>query len=381
MKRIILSLIALIQIALGMRFVLRTIRTLNGKRISHGGASDTGGGISIIVPVLNEAARIRQCLESLSAQGEAVTEIIVVDGGSSDGTTGIVSSFISKDSRIRLVPAPELPDGWNGKAWGLQVGLDAATTKTRWILTVDADVQAMPGGPSRLASFAAAEAIPFLSIATGQRVSTPGLAIIHPSLLATLVYRFGIPGHRATSIDDVQANGQFALYDNRRLRTTGGFAVARDSICEDVTLARHLFLSGYEVGFFEGPDIAETEMYASGSECLSGWTRSLTLRDRFAPSAGINGLINMLFLQVVPIIAVIVSPSAVASRSAFGFMARFLLGCRLGVLVGTRRAYRMPSILYWVSPLADPVCFIAYFRQLVRRNHVWRGRTMVVRER
>jgi rSAM/selenodomain-associated transferase 2 len=42
------------------------------------------GGISVIIPALNEASVIADCLVSLRSQGPG--QIIVVDGGSSDGT-------------------------------------------------------------------------------------------------------------------------------------------------------------------------------------------------------------------------------------------------------------------------------------------------------
>ena len=49
--------------------------------------------VSVILPVLNETARIQACLECLMAQPEAVAEILVVDGGSSDGTQSMVERY------------------------------------------------------------------------------------------------------------------------------------------------------------------------------------------------------------------------------------------------------------------------------------------------
>jgi glycosyltransferase involved in cell wall biosynthesis len=50
--------------------------------------------VSIILPTLNERAFIRDCLDGLLAQDYAgIDEILVVDGGSSDGTREIVASI------------------------------------------------------------------------------------------------------------------------------------------------------------------------------------------------------------------------------------------------------------------------------------------------
>ena len=45
---------------------------------------------------------------------------------------------------MRMVDASPIPTGWNGKAHGLQVGLDRADPSSAWILTIDADVRPAP---------------------------------------------------------------------------------------------------------------------------------------------------------------------------------------------------------------------------------------------
>lgn len=57
--------------------------------------------ISIVVPVLNGAKYIAQCLESVLAQTYQAIEVIVVDNASTDATVEIASSF--DDSRIKVL--------------------------------------------------------------------------------------------------------------------------------------------------------------------------------------------------------------------------------------------------------------------------------------
>jgi succinoglycan biosynthesis protein ExoA len=79
--------------------------------------------VSVIVPVLNEERYLAGCLESVLAQTypRDRIEIIVVDGGSVDGTRDIVRRLAITDSRLRLIDNPD-----RVQAAGLNRGLEAA---------------------------------------------------------------------------------------------------------------------------------------------------------------------------------------------------------------------------------------------------------------
>jgi len=53
--------------------------------------------VSVIIPVRNEAKRIRQCIEGILKQTVPVHEIIVIDSGSTDGTLKILAEFPQVD--------------------------------------------------------------------------------------------------------------------------------------------------------------------------------------------------------------------------------------------------------------------------------------------
>lgn len=60
--------------------------------------------VSILLPTLDERRYLRDCLDSLLAQDYPnVTEILVLDGGSTDGTTTLAERL---DGRVRVVPNP-----------------------------------------------------------------------------------------------------------------------------------------------------------------------------------------------------------------------------------------------------------------------------------
>ena len=53
--------------------------------------------VSVIIPVRNEAKRIRQCIEGILKQTVPVQEIIVIDSGSTDGTLEVLAEFPEVD--------------------------------------------------------------------------------------------------------------------------------------------------------------------------------------------------------------------------------------------------------------------------------------------
>lgn len=63
----------------------------------------TEGKVSVIIPVYNGAAWIRECMESVLSQTWDSFEVLVLDDHSTDGTTRIIQEMSQKDQRIQLI--------------------------------------------------------------------------------------------------------------------------------------------------------------------------------------------------------------------------------------------------------------------------------------
>jgi dolichol-phosphate mannosyltransferase len=333
--------------------------------------------VSVIVPVLNERNRLSPCLEGLIAQGEEVAEIVVVDGGSDDGTQQLVSTYAQSDPRVRLVDASPIPSTWNGKAWGLQVGLCAASPESDWILTMDADVRPKALLTCALLVQAKRAGLAALSIATLQEIEGIGEGLLHPSLLTTLVYRFGMPGKVIRKVSEVQANGQCFLFRRDALEACGGFEVTRHSVCEDITIARTLVASGYLIGFYEAGDLISVKMYSDWRDTWHNWTRSLPMHDRFSGANTLLGWFEVALVQALPLPLMLFFVTTRMRSGWFIIFNGILLAMRIGVLFGTARAYQRRPWSYWFSPLCDLPVTVQLARSAVRRRHVWRGRVLV----
>lgn len=372
---------ALVLGAFGTLAVVRMAFGVRATRIAPVSDPVRPGSLTVIVPVLDEAARIEPCLRGLLASGPEVAEILIVDGGSRDNTVALVRDITAADARVRIIDAAPVPADWNGKAWGLDVGRRATHPATRWIATIDADVRPAAGLFAAMIAHAQRRHVDALSVATRQIVAGPLTALIHPAMLATLVYRFGLPGREATHVSDVQANGQCFLATRALLEAHGAFGIVRASRCEDVTLARSLVASGTPVGFYEAGDLVSVQMHSGWRDAWLNWPRSLTLRDEYARFGGWFGLTEIALAQALPIPLAIVLALLHQTTNALFVVAAVLAIVRIGVLCGAARAYVDRPWTYWLSPLADVPVLGAMIVAALRKRHTWRGRELVLAEK
>ena len=372
---------AALQGLLGARVASRMLLSAAGDPLTRAAQPPPGSGaVCAVVPVLDERARLGPCLDGLLAQGPWLREILVVDGGSQDGTQALIHAYAARDPRVRFVDAAPVPRDWNGKAWGLESGL-RASSEVDWILMVDADVRPAPDLVASLLAHAELSRLDAFSAAPRLHLSGAGEALIHPSMLTTLVYRYGLPGNVATEPHAVQADGQCFIVRRETLLATDAIAAAHASRCEDVTIARVLTASGTPVGFFEAGDLASVEMYAGAAECWNNWPRSLPMRDAFTRPLDLAlALAEIGLVQALPL-ALTLWLAARGDRSSALFRVNAALAAmRLGTLAGTKRAYAKVPWTFWLSPATDLSVATRIALSAFSPDATWRGRTLV-RER
>lgn len=90
--------------------------------------------ISLIIPVKNEAESLNLLVNSINSQTYAPDEIVLVDGGSSDGTVSLAGRLTAGDDRFRIVEAGDATPGR-----GRNIGAENA--RNEWIAFTDAGIK------------------------------------------------------------------------------------------------------------------------------------------------------------------------------------------------------------------------------------------------
>lgn len=339
------------------------------------------GAVSVVVPTLNEAKRISPCLDGLSRQSYEVREIIIVDSYSTDATPDLVKTAQQKDPRFRLTNDDPLPSNWVGRPWALHNGFLFSSEKSEWFLGIDADTQPQPGLVAGLLEVADAKGYDLISLSPQFILEYPGEWWLQPALLMTLLYRFNPSGTSAEAPERVMANGQCFLCRRAVLEALEGYTTAAGSFCDDVTLARNVAKAGYKVGFLDGAKVLKVRMYEGFADTWEGWGRSLDLKDAGSVAQLLGDLWLLLMVQGLPLF---ISLGLVICL-ALGYVSNvlllatglnlFLLAIRFALLFAIAPSYDRPrSILFWLSPLADPLAVLRIFLSAMSKPKQWRGR-------
>jgi chlorobactene glucosyltransferase len=277
--------------------------------------------VSIIVPARNERRNIERCVRSTLASRYPSFEVIVVDDHSTDGTGDIARAIATDDSRLRVIEADPLPDGWFGKQWACANGARAA--RGALLLFTDADTWHGPTLLPRAVNALAARDADLLTLGGHQEMHSFWERVIQPQMFGLLALRYG--GTEAVSNtrrpQDVIANGQFILVRRATYDDMDGHARVRDRVAEDLSMAQEWVRAGRRMTMLLAIDHFSTHMYASLSEVVAGWRKNIFAGGRnAAPGGAVGRALFPLVLLAAPIAGV--APVVALVLSALGVLGR-----------------------------------------------------------
>lgn len=232
-----------------------------------------GGGtpdVSVIVPARNEEAAIEALLDSVLSQQGVELELVIVDDASTDRTPALVLARAVADPRVRLVSAPPLPSGWNGKQHACATGAAAARRAT--LVFLDADVRlTQPDALARLAAERARLGADLLSGVPRQLTGTWMEAAVLPLIHFVLLGYLPLPLARAFRGAAFAAGcGQIFVTTRGAYDLAGGHGAVRGSRHDGVQLPRAYRRAGLVTDLADVAGLASCRMYRGAREVWRG---------------------------------------------------------------------------------------------------------------
>ncbi len=246
--------------------------------------------VSIILPVRNQAGTVSDCVSSLVGLEYSNKEIIVVDGGSTDGTQELVQKFAHE---ITLVDEEPLPVGWVGKNWACQLGYKKS--RGELLLFTDGDSVHATDSLARSVDYLQAENADLVTLAPGTILRSFWERLLQPPIFLLIMILVGgklvNDDHRQNAI----GNGQYMLFRREAYDKIGGHYAVRDKIIEDYSLGR------LRLRFVTAPDALGVRMYASLGEIWRGWRKNFyTVSEKHMLARAVTRIFLMFTFLVLP---------------------------------------------------------------------------------
>jgi chlorobactene glucosyltransferase len=327
--------------------------------------------VTVIVAARNEELDLPTTLDGLLAQDYPNLEIVVVDGGSTDGTRAVIDA---RGPRVRRIDEAPLPPGWVGKNWACWAGAQA--TAGEWLLFLDADVATHPAAVRSVVAWAESERADVASIAPTVEMVGFWEKVVLPFYIQAVLTYFRAPRVNRDSSSAAIANGQFYLVRRAAYDRVGGHAAIRSYVLEDIALARRFRTDGARLRMANAPELARTRMYRNRSEMFEGLLKNVHGSEFSAPRVA-SFLVGLVTLFLLPL-AVLPVGWLTGSLVLIGVGA-FLWIALFGKHVGFARGVGAPAAYGLLYPVAVGYYLVLVSTSLVRgirgQPVRWKGRS------
>lgn len=343
-------------------------------------------GVSVLIPARDEADNIERCVRAAAAVRGPVSEIIVYDDGSTDGTTDILERLRADLPQLQVIRGDALPAGWVGKPHALHRLSEAAGGEV--LLHLDADVVLRRDGLLRMLSLlgspgqvpggldaAAVTAVPRQhTVSFAERLMIP---LLHLSYVAWLPMPLV---HLTRDPRVLAANGQLLLVRRAALDAVGGWQRVRTELVDDMAMCRAIKRDGGRVVFADGDAMADCRMYPDAASLRRGFAKNFYEGIGGRPLTMLVVMALHLLLFVVPFIALpiaaVLGAWGLAAAAAVGVAANLVLR----LIMAVRYHHSMVSVLLHPVAVLFMMGILAESCRWSHRGDIrWRGRSYAAR--
>ena len=359
-------------IAWSMALVRTIINVVLIPRLRPGVAAAREPLLSVVIPARDEARVIDRTVRAFLAQTYRNLEIVVVNDRSTDGTGAILRAI--DDERLRVIDGEEPPEGWLGKPWALHQGSRIA--RGELLLFVDADVVYAPAAVRAAVAHrelrrpALLTLLPYFEMrGFGEQAAMPMMAMtcftFLPAWLSNRSRRAGL----------AIGGGTGNLVTREVYDAIGGHEALKDSVVDDVALARLVRRGGERTEIVAADDLVSLRMYHGLREVIEGFTKN-------AFSVFGRNYVLAVLIAAGSIIFHILPYGQALAGERFSLATVGLISVTRLILF-RRLRYRLDNALF-LHPVMVAIWTWIFLRSTwltgIRRTLLWRGRTYDARQ-
>ena len=355
---------------------------------------DAWPDVVAVVPARNEAEMLPVTLPALLGQDyPGPLTVIVVDDGSSDGTSEVaarIARSLPGSRALRVIPGAPPPEGerWAGKVWAMAQGLRAAGSSD-YVVFTDADIAWEAHQLRRLVAAAEGDDRDLVSQMALLRATSGWERVVVPAFVYFFAQlypfrRVNAPGSRTAA-----AAGGCMLIRRETLDTAGGVTPIRGALIDDVAMGRLIKSQRGRTWLGVTRQVVSVRPYPGLASLWQMVARSAYTQLLYSPLVLAGTLAGLLFLYLLPPAGAVTGLVALlAGGGPGGPIGPAALAAGAG-LVGwalMSLSYLPLLRLYRLSPLRAPglpliaLLYAAMTADSARRYYAgrgaeWRGRT------
>ena len=346
---------------------------------SYAEAPANNATVSVCIPARNESAVIAGCVRDVLAQDHpGLTQLILVDDCSDDGTSAAAKEASAADPRLKVVVGAGPPPGWMGKSaacWRAQ-----QEARGEWLLFIDADVRLHPRALSVALAAAREYDADMLSWLGQLTTATFWEHTLMPFIGDFIALTAPLKKVNDRDADDCLANGQFILIRRSSYDAVGGHQAIRASVVDDVSLSRavkHHPSGDLRYVLLHSFGLMRVRMYESLGEIWAGFSKN------FYAAAGEKlgwMLVGMSFVLVTSVLPFVALPWLLLSGATESAgVAALAVACVLGLRLTSRRLIPAPGWSLLLHPVAAALTVAIMFNSTLqglglKRPTTWKGR-------
>ncbi len=341
------------------------------------GLSAIPGPIAVVIPARNEADVIGDCVLSLLQQScRDAIRIFLVDDNSADGTARVAREVAANNSRpdaLTVIRGQPLPEGWTGKVWAMQQGIEQALRlHPQFLLLTDADIKHSRESVAKLVAIAERGRYDLASFMVKLHCRSLPEKLLIPAFVFFFFMLYPPEWVRNPKRKVAGAAGGCILIRPEALMRAGGVAAVRGEIIDDCALARMVKRRGGKVWLGLTPDTCSLREYKSFGMIERMIARTAFNQLRHSIWLMLGAMAGLLLIYLLPPVLLFSGSRLLSLAGAAAYLVMWAIYSPLVRFYGLNRAWALTlpfsAVLYLAATLHSALNYWS------GRGGQWKGR-------